>query len=92
MLSISLLFSRLTCGLLKTIEPPAALLLHTNRPSSVPVEIHNYNDRVMRVAGRLQVPTMHSGGILLQAKGDHLDRVHSDKMVLKKIRQGSLVR
>ncbi len=53
----------------KTIEPPAALLLHTNHPSAVSVEFHNYNDSVMRVAGRLWVPTMCSRDILLQAKG-----------------------
>jgi hypothetical protein len=32
---------------------------------------------------------MHSRDILLQAKGDHLDRVHSDQMVLKMIRRRS---
>jgi hypothetical protein len=42
----------------------------------------------MRVTGILQVATMHSRDILLQAKGDHLDRVHSDQMVLDMIRQG----
>jgi hypothetical protein len=46
----------------------------------------------MRVARILRVPTMHSRDILLQAKRDHLDRVHSDKMVLEMIRQGRLVR
>jgi hypothetical protein len=46
----------------------------------------------MRVAGILLVPTMHSRDILLQAKGDHLDRVHSDQMVLEMIRRGRLVR
>jgi hypothetical protein len=45
----------------------------------------------MTVAWILEVPTMHSRGILLQAKGDHLDRVHSDQMVLEMIRQGRLV-
>ncbi len=75
----------------KTIEPPAALLLHTNCSSAVPVQFYNYNYRVTRVAGRLWVPTVHSRGILLQAKGDHLDRVHSDQTVLKMIRQGKLV-
>jgi hypothetical protein len=34
------------------------------------------------------VPTMRSRDILLQAKGDHLDRVHSDQMVPEMIRQG----
>jgi hypothetical protein len=42
----------------------------------------------MRVAGILRVPTMHSRDILFQAKGDHLDRVHSDQMVLEMIRLG----
>ncbi len=42
----------------------------------------------MRVAGILRVPTMHSRDILLQAKWDHLDQVHSDQMVLEMIRQG----
>jgi hypothetical protein len=45
----------------------------------------------MTAAGILRVPTMHSRGILLQAKGDHLDQVHSDQMFLKMIRQGRLV-
>jgi hypothetical protein len=88
MLSVSLPFSGLTCSLLKTIEPPASLLLHTNRPSAVPVEFHNYNDSVTRVAGRLRVPIMCSRDILLQAKGDHLGRVNSDQMVLEMIRWG----
>ncbi len=39
----------------------------------------------MRVAEILQVPTMHSRDILHQTKGDHLDRVHSDRMVLEMI-------
>ncbi len=46
----------------------------------------------MRVAGILRVPTIRSRDILLQAKGDHLDRVHSDQMVLEMIRRGRLVR
>jgi hypothetical protein len=45
----------------------------------------------MRVAVILRVPTMHSRDILLQAKGDHLDQVHSDQIVLEMIRQGRLV-
>ncbi len=45
----------------------------------------------MRVAVILRVPTMHSRDILLQAKGDHLDRVRSDQMVLEMIRRGRLV-
>jgi hypothetical protein len=31
----------------------------------------------------MRVPTMCSRDILHQAKGDHLDRVHSDQMVLE---------
>jgi hypothetical protein len=42
----------------------------------------------MRVAGRLRVPTMLSRDILLQAKGDNLDQVHLDQMVLEMIRGG----
>jgi hypothetical protein len=34
---------------------------------------------------------MHSRDILGKAKGDHLDRAHSDQMVLEMIRQGRLV-
>jgi hypothetical protein len=75
----------------KTIEPLAALLLHTNCPSAVPVKFHNYNDNVTRVAGRFRVPTIRSKDILLQAKGDHLCRIHSDQMVLQMIRLGRLV-
>jgi hypothetical protein len=45
----------------------------------------------MRAAGILLVPTMRSRDILHQAKEDYLDRVHSDQMVLKTIRQGRLV-
>ncbi len=45
----------------------------------------------MRVARILRVPTMHSRDILLQAKGDHLDQVHLDQIVLEMIRQGRLV-
>ncbi len=45
---------------------------------AVPVKFHDYKDSVMRVAGILWVPTMHSRDILLQAKGDHLGQVHSD--------------
>jgi hypothetical protein len=42
----------------------------------------------MRAAGILWVPTMCSGDILHQAKGDHLDRVHSDQIVLEMIKGG----
>jgi hypothetical protein len=34
---------------------------------------------------------MLSKDILQQAEGDHLDRVHSEQVVLKMIRQGRLV-
>jgi hypothetical protein len=44
----------------------------------------------MSVAGILRVPTMHPRDILLKAKGDHLDQVHSDQMVLVMIRRGRL--
>jgi hypothetical protein len=92
MLSVSLLFQRShLCPLEKPYNPPVALLLHTNRPSAVPVEFHNYNDSVTRVAGRLRVPTMRSRDILLQAKGDHLGQVHSGQMVLEMIRWRRLV-
>jgi hypothetical protein len=60
--------------------------------SVILVEFYGYKDSVMRVAGLLWVPTMHSRDILLQAKRDHLDRVHSDQMVLEMIRRGRLVR
>ncbi len=45
--------------------------------SAVPLEFCDYKDSVMSVARILQVPTMHSKDILLQAKGDHLGRVHT---------------
>jgi hypothetical protein len=41
--------------------------------------------------GLIKGPNMHSRDILRKAKGDHLDRVHSDQMVLKMIRRGRLV-
>jgi hypothetical protein len=46
---------------------------------------------VIRAAGTLWVPTMHSRDILQQAKGYHLYLVHSDQMVLEIIRRGRLV-
>ncbi len=42
----------------------------------------------MRVAGILQIRTMHSRVVLWQAKEDYLNQVHSDQMVLEMIRQG----
>jgi hypothetical protein len=36
-------------------------------------------------------PTMHSRKILRKAKGDHLDCIHSDQMVLEIISRGRLV-
>jgi hypothetical protein len=69
MLTVSLLFQRAHLWPLEKQEYPSAdLLLHTNCPSAVPVKFHNYNDSVTRVARRLQVPTMPSRDILLQAK------------------------
>jgi hypothetical protein len=44
----------------------------------------------MRVAGILRVPSTYSRDILHQAKGDHLDQVHSDQMVLKMISRSSV--
>ncbi len=55
-------------------------------------QCHESSRDIMGVAGILWVPTMHSTDILLQAKGDHLDRVHSDQMVLRMTRRGRLVR
>jgi hypothetical protein len=45
----------------------------------------------MRVDGRLQVTNIRSRDTMLQAKGDQLERVHSDQMVLEMIRWGWLV-
>jgi hypothetical protein len=45
------------CGLMPNLQS-----------STVPVEFHNCNDSVMRVDGRLWVPTMCSRDILHQAK------------------------
>ncbi len=55
------------------------------------VKFYDCKDSVMRVAGILWVPIMRSRDFLLQAKGDHFGRVHSDQMVLKMIRWGRLV-
>ncbi len=49
-------------------------------------------DSIMRIVGNLQVLTGRSRDMLLQAKGDPRDRVHSDQMVLAMIRRGRLVR
>jgi hypothetical protein len=46
----------------------------------------------MRADGTLRVPTMRSRDNLQQAEGDHLDRVHSDQMILKMIGPGRLAR
>jgi hypothetical protein len=59
--------------------------------SAVPVKFCDYKDSVMRVAWILWISTMRSREILLQAKGDHLGRAHSDQIVLKVIRRGRLV-
>jgi hypothetical protein len=58
--------------------------------SAVLVKVHDYKDKVMRVAGIFRVPTMRSRDILLQPRGDYLGRVHSDQMVLEMIRQERL--
>ncbi len=79
-------------GLLKNHRTPSSFVASYQRPSAVPVEFHNCNDRVTKVAGKLQVPTMCSGDILLQARGDHLGQIHSDQMVIEMIRRGRLVR
>jgi hypothetical protein len=73
-------------------EPSSSFVASYPPHSAVPVEFCNSKDSVMRVAGILWVPTMCSKYILHQAKGDHLDRVHTDQMVLKMIRRGRLVR
>jgi hypothetical protein len=71
MLSFSLHFQQAPSWPLgKPKNPPAALLLRTYHSSAVPVEFHNCNDSVIRVAGRLRVPTMRSKDILHQAKGE----------------------
>ncbi len=71
------------------LNPAADLFLHTNHPSAVLVKFHNYNERLARI---WQVPTMRSRDILLQAKGDQLDQVRSDQVVLEMIRRGRLDR
>jgi hypothetical protein len=60
--------------------------------SAVSVGFCDYKDSVMRVARIIWVPTMSSKDILLQARGDHLGRVHPDQMVLEMIMRGRLVR
>jgi hypothetical protein len=60
--------------------------------SAIPVGFRDYKDSVMGVTGILRVPTMCSRDILLQVKGHQLGRVHSDQMVLERIRPGRLVR
>jgi hypothetical protein len=40
------------------------------KATTVPVKYCDYKDRVMRVAGILQVPNMSSKDILFQAKGE----------------------
>ncbi len=44
-----------------------------------------------KVARIIRDTTMHSKDILRKAKGDHLDRVHSDQIVLQTIRWGRLI-
>ncbi len=59
--------------------------------SAVQVEFFNNKDSFLRAAEILRAPTMCSRDILQQAKGDHLDWVHSVQLVLEMIRQGRLV-
>ncbi len=72
-------------------QPSSSFIAFYQLHSAVPVVFQNQKDSVMRVAGILWVPTMRSRDILLQANGDHLDRVHSYQMVLEMIRRGRLV-
>jgi hypothetical protein len=52
----------------------------------------HFNQRkIIRVPGINWGPIGCSRGILCQAKGDYLDRVHSDQKVLEVIRWGRLV-
>ncbi len=55
-------------GLLKNHRTPSCFVPHTYNVSARPVDFHNCNDGVMRVARRLRVSTMHSRDILHQAK------------------------
>jgi hypothetical protein len=68
-------------------EPSSSFVASYQPHSAVPVIFQNH-DSVMRAAEIFWVPTMRSREILLQAMGDHLDRVHSDQMVLEMIRRG----
>ncbi len=79
------------CDLLEPKEPFSSFVASYQPHSAVPVVFQNHKDSVMRASGILQVLTMRSRDILQQAKGDHLDRVHSDQMVLEITRRGRLV-
>jgi hypothetical protein len=64
----------------------------TGNNSTYTVEPSFQKEINARVAGIwLGNPTKHSWVILRKAKGDHLDRVHSDQNVLKMIKWGRLV-
>ncbi len=76
----------------KPIEPPSSFVASYQLPQCLPIKFHNYNDSVTRAARILLVPTLRSRDIQLQAQGDHLDRAHTDEMVLEMIRRGRLVR
>ncbi len=54
--------------------------------------IPKLQNSVMRAAGILRVPIMLWRDIPHQAKGDHLDWVHSDQIVIETIRWGRLGR
>ncbi len=53
----------------KTIEPTAALLLHTNRPSAVPVKFPNYNDSATRIAENYGFLLCAQGTICVRPRG-----------------------
>ncbi len=74
MLSVSLHFQRAHLWPLEKLQnSPAALLLHTDCTSAVPVKFIITMIVSQRVAGRLPVPPMRSRDILFHVKGDHLD-------------------
>ncbi len=92
MLKISFLSKRLTRGLLEPKEPSSSFVASCQPHSTLLVKFQNQKHNVERAAGIFWVPTMRSRDILQQDKGDHLDQVHSDQMVLEMIRWGRLVR
>jgi hypothetical protein len=87
MLLVSLFFHR-ACNLWKNqkIEPHISFVPSYQTLQCSTSRVPYCNDGAMRVARRLQVPTMHSKDILFQAERDNLDWVYSDQMVLEMIR------